>query len=97
MRATLVKLRAPFPGWKLGRTRKVTDWVSPLASVPMLQLKLLLPGASTAPAAMVQVEPGALDAMLTTVTPLSPTGKVKVSAKETPSAGDGPLLRKDIT
>ena len=63
-----------------------------------MQLKLGLVLLITAPAAMLQLEPPALEAMLTTVRPPSAgEGKVKVSLSVTAAAVDGPLLRKDST
>jgi hypothetical protein len=43
-RAKLVNVRAALPAEELGRTTSVTDCVSPLANVPMPQLKVLLRG-----------------------------------------------------
>ena len=63
----------------------------------MLQVKTLLAPLSTAPAAMLHVEPLADEVIWVTVAPVSPAGKVMVSVTTTPSAADGPLFRNDST
>src|SRR5450755_63694 len=95
--AVLPNERIALPGWKLARATTVTLCVSPLASVPSVQVKVSLPGARTAPAAIEQVEPPLLEAIERTVRPLSPPANVNTSASATPSAGDGPLLRYEMT
>ena len=95
--AVLATLRTPLPGWKFGRTTTVMAWVSPLARLPMVQLKAGAAGVSWAPAAIEQVEPAAVEAIDTTVKPLSPPGKLKLSLTTTPVAVDGPLLRNEST
>ena len=93
MRAVLSTVRAGLPAMKLGRITTVTLWVSPLARVPMVQLKLLAAGVICAPAAMLQLDPLRLELTDTTVKPVSPAlAKVKVSLTTTPWASDGPLL-----
>ena len=97
MWALLLMLRSGLPGMKLGRTTSVTLWVSPLASVPMLQLKVAAAGVIWLPAEIEQAEPALDETTDTTVSPVSPAPKLKASSTATPSAADGPLLRKDST
>ena len=93
MLAVLATVRAGLPAMKLGRTTTVTLCVSPLASVPMVQLKVLAAGVICAPAAMLQVDPLRVELIDTTVKPVSaPLAKVKLSPTTTPWAIDGPLL-----
>ena len=63
----------------------------------MLQLKVSLTPLSTAPAAMLQLDPALDDDICVTVAPVSPAGKTIVSVTMTPAAVDGPLLRNEIT
>ena len=44
---TLVKTRAALPDWKFGRPLSVTVWVSPLAMLPIWQVKELRAGPRT--------------------------------------------------
>ena len=44
---TLVKTRAALPDWKFGRPFSVTDWVSPLAMLPIWQVKEFRAGPRT--------------------------------------------------
>ncbi len=62
-----------------------------------MQVKVLLAPLSTAPAAMLHVEPPFDEVICVTVAPLSPAGNVIVSVTTTPAAVDGPLLRNEIT
>ncbi|MDH4392257.1 MAG: hypothetical protein QE285_12655 [Aquabacterium sp.] len=93
MVAVLSTVRAGLPARKLGRNTAVTLWVSPFARVPMVQLKSGVAGMICAPAAMLQLDPERLEAIDTTVKPVSPAAKLKPSATTTPWAVDGPLLR----
>ena len=74
MAAVLGSARGPLPVWKLARTTSVIDCFA-VGQRADAAVEVVAAGASTAPAAMEQVEPDFVEAIDITFSPVSPTGK----------------------
>ena len=97
MWALLLTLRWALPGWKWGRSTRLTLPSSWLARVPTVQLKVGAAGVIWLPAATEQVAPALLGVIDTTLKPVSPGAKLKLSSTATFSAVDGPLFLNSST
>ena len=97
MWALLLTLRWALPALKLGRTTRLTLPSSWLARLPKLQLKPGAAGVIWLPAATEQVAPARLGLIDTTLKPVSPGAKLKLSSTVTLSADDGPLFLNSNT